>query len=131
MRQKLSVLRACRRVLRPGGRIAFLTIEPTLGLDPPTRRRAHRLGPAAVAVPTSYPSLLRSAGFVDIDRVDLTDEYHSTQLRWIDATERNASAIREAMGTELYEERLANRFLTLHAIEEGLLSRHRYTATRA
>ena len=48
------------------------------------------MGPSAVALPTSYPSLLRTAGFVNIETTDLTAEFGPTLQRWIDATERNA-----------------------------------------
>ena len=130
MRQKLSVLRACRRVLRPGGRIAFLTIEPTPGLNGTDRRRAHRLGPVAVAVPTSYPSLLGTAGFENVEATDLTGEYLATQRLWIHATDRRATEIREIMGADLFDDRLRNRRRTLRAIEEGLLARVLYTAAR-
>lgn len=124
------MLRACRQVLRPGGRLAFLTIQPTPGLESSRRRRAHHLGPSAVALPTSYQSLLRTAGFSDIAATDLTAEYASTQRRWIAATERNATAIREMVGDDAYEERSESRHQTLQAIGDGLLSRFMYTAVR-
>ena len=43
------MLRACRRILRPGGRTAFFTIHPATGLTATQRRRASRDGPIAVA----------------------------------------------------------------------------------
>ena len=124
------MLRACRRVLRPGGRTAFHTIQPTPGLTPYRRSKAHAAGPVAVAVPTSYESLLRTAGFVDVTATDLTAEYRATQQRWIDATHRREGDLRRAMGDELFDERATNRSQTLAAIDDGLLSRFLYTATR-
>ena len=128
MRRKLSVLRACRRTLRPGGRLAFLTILPAPGLASNARRRANRLGPVAVAVRTSYPNLLRSAGFSDVRDDDLTEDYRSTLLRWIAATNRREADIRAATGDDLYDERAENRQRTLEAIDAGLLQRRLYTA---
>ena len=117
-------------MLRPGGRIAFHTIQPTPDLGVARRRRAHAAGPIAVALPTNYESLLRSAGFRQIAATDLTADYRSTQQRWIDATGRREPELRRAMGDELYDERADTRTQTLAAIDDGLLSRFQYTATR-
>ncbi len=81
-------------------------------------------------MPTSYRSLLRSAGFVGVTTTDLTDEYGATQQRWIDATERYEEAIRAAVGDETFDERMASRHSTRRAIDSGLLSRFLYTAVR-
>ena len=130
MRQKLSVLRACRQVLRPGGRLAFLSIQPSPGLAPDERRKANKLGPTAVAVPTSYPSLLVTAGFDDAVATDVTAEYRATQQRWIDATERQRPGIVAAIGEPEYADRVLRRRGTLDAIDAGLLARFLYTARR-
>ena len=124
------MLRACRRILRPGGRLAFLTIEPTPGLTSAERRRAHRLGPPGVSVPTSYPSLLRSAGFVDVVATDLTDDYRGTLQRWIDASDRHEAELRRVVGDHAYADRERTRNRTVEAIAGGYLSRFGYTATR-
>ncbi len=84
----------------------------------------------AVALRTSYPSLLHTAGFTDVTAVDLTDEYASTQRRWIAAFERHSLAIRRVIGEDEFDERIAVRHQTLRAIEDGVLSRFRYTAVR-
>jgi len=110
--------------------MAFLTILPAPGLSPARRRRANRLGPVAVALPTSYPSLLRSAGFVDVDEVDLTHEYEATQRRWIEAGERHEAGMRESMGDDLYDDRAETRHRTAAAIDAGLLRRRLYSAVR-
>jgi hypothetical protein len=88
------------------------------------------MGPSAVALPTSYPSLLRTAGFVDIETTDLTAEFGPTLQRWTDATERNEAAVRAGVGDQTYDERAATRAQSLAALDEGLLSRFQYTATR-
>ena len=110
--------------------MVFSTIQPTPGLEASRRRTANRLGPPAVAVPTSYESLLRSAGFVDVVVTDLTADYRATQRRWMDATERRELAMRGVMGDQMYDERLATRRETLQAIDDGLLTRFLYTAVR-
>jgi hypothetical protein len=124
------VLRASRRVLRPGGRLAFHTIELPPGLTSAKRRRASSIGPPAVAVRTTYMSLLRSAGFIEVDAADQTAEYLATQHRWLAATLRHEEGLRSALGSDAVEEGIGRRRRTVNAIEEGLLLRTLYTATR-
>lgn len=124
------MLRECRRVLRSGGRLAFHTIQPGAGLTKAQRRRAHAAGPIAVAVPTSYSSLLRTAGFTEIEAVDITADYRATLHRWISATERREPEVRLAMGDEAFDERMSYRRDAANAIDEGLLKRFQYTGTR-
>jgi hypothetical protein len=124
------VLRASRRSLRRGGRLAFHTIELPAVLSPADRRRAISIGPPAVAVRTTYAGLLRSAGFGEIDRVDLTDAYLATQHRWLAATLRHEEGLRRALGDDTVEEGIERRRSTIDAIDAGLLLRTLYSATR-
>ena len=87
------MLRALKRLLRPGGRIALTTIYVTPGLPPAARRRAQRSGPRAVASRADQPKLLASAGFVDIDEVDLTPEFAATGQAWIDQWDEHADEL--------------------------------------
>jgi hypothetical protein len=81
-------------------------------------------------VPTSYPSLLRTAGFTDIVATDVTGAYRATQQRWIDTYERHADALRDVVGHETFNDRAVSRRQTLEALDDGILSRFRYTAVR-
>ena len=83
-----------------------------------------------MTVRTTYPGLLRSAGFVEIDEVDLTAEYLVTQRRWLAATLRHDDGLRAALGDDAVREGIERRRRTIDAIEEGLLLRTLYTATR-
>jgi hypothetical protein len=116
--------------MRPGSRMVFHTIQATPGLSPLNRRQANRYGPPATGVRTSYRSLLNTAGFVDVEARDETEEYWATQLRWIDAAERYELPMRAAIGDEPYHDRHLKRRATSRAIEGGLLARYRYSATR-
>ena len=117
-------------MLRPRGRLAFLAIQPHPDLSSADRRRAHRVGPPHVAVRTSYAAMLATAGFVDITATDITAEYRTTQQRWLAAIARRDAAIRSIVGDDDFDERDRRRRATLAAIEVGLLTRYRFTATR-
>ena len=110
--------------------MAFHTIELPPELSGPRRRRATSIGPPAVMVRTTYPSLLRSAGCIEIGTVDLTAEYLATQRRWLAATLRHEESLRAALGDDAVEEGIRRRRRTIDAIEAGLLLRSLYTATR-
>ncbi len=110
--------------------MAFLTIEPDADLTPPQRRKAGRIGPPGVLVPTSYPSLLRSAGFVGTDVVDVTAEYRTTQQAKIDEMERHRDDLVELAGVEEFTESRRNRRRTIEAIDAGLLRRRLYVSHR-
>ena len=127
---KLSVLRACRRLLRPGGRIAFTTIFVTPGLDPQQQRDALRAGPTHVAARRPYPELVAQAGFVGATEVDLTTEYERTQRDWYEAAEQRADELRALMSDAQFADAQADRRLALDAIGAGLLRRSLFMATR-
>jgi cyclopropane fatty-acyl-phospholipid synthase-like methyltransferase len=127
---KLSVLRACRQLLRPGGRLAFTTIHAAPGLDDRQRRRAHRAGPVGVATRADYPTLLARAGFADIVQLDVTPDYAVTQRAWYEANERRAEVIRRLTSDAEFAQAQADRRLTADAIAAGLLRRSLFAAIR-
>ena len=79
---------------------------------------------------TTYPSLLHSAGFIEIGAVDVTAEYLATQRRWLAATLRHEEDLCAVLGDVAVREGIEHRRRSLDAIEKGLLSRTRYTAIR-
>jgi cyclopropane fatty-acyl-phospholipid synthase-like methyltransferase len=127
---KLSVLRACRHLLRPGGRLAFTTIHPAPGLDARQRRRAHRAGPVDIATRADYPTLIARAGFAGIVQVDVSRDYATTQRAWYEANERHAEAIRRLTSDAEFAQSQADRRLTADAIAAGILRRSLFTAVR-
>lgn len=66
---------------------------------------------------------MRAAGFVDVERVDLTAEYRVTHRAWVEAWEQAPAAFVALHGAEAYQETLDERRETLVAIEDGLLRR--------
>jgi hypothetical protein len=123
------VLRAARRVLRPGGRLGFTTIHIPPGLPPRSRRRAAQAGPPAVAATRDYPALLRAAGFHDIVEVDLTADYLTTARAWHRHTLSYQTELAALRPGEIAE-RLARRRTAIAAIEAGLLRRSLFLAHR-
>ena len=124
------MLRALNRLLRRGRRIALTTIYGTPGLPPAARRRAHRSGPRAVASRADQPKLLASAGFVDIEAVDLTPEFAATGQAWVDQWDEHAEELTQLEGRRAFAERQRGRRMQLRAIEDGLLRRGLFTARR-
>jgi hypothetical protein len=116
-------------VLRPGGRIAYTTIFVAPDLSPAQRRRAQRSGPRAIASRSDQQQLLASAGFVDIQMIDLTAEFAATARAWLDASEANAAELSAFDSPGAFEERQRERHVQLRAINDGLLRRGLFSAT--
>jgi hypothetical protein len=110
--------------------MAFTTIHVTRGLDQAARRRAGRSGPRAVATRSTYPRLLRAAGFVDVDEHDVTAAFIDTARAWIDLREDHAADLAPLEPPGSFAERQRNNRTQLAAIEEGLLRRALISATR-
>jgi len=131
VRAKLSVLRACRRLLRPGGRIAFYTIFIAPGVSEADRRRILALGdPPWLASPAGQSELLRSAGFIEVEETDVTDEYLLTARGWYEGRERYAVELRQLDGEAEFGQNQAWRKRRLPAIEAGLLRRSLFVARK-
>ncbi len=125
------MLRACRRLLRPGGRIAFCTIFISPGLSEPDYRRAARAGPTAVTSRRrEQAELLRLAGFVQIRETDLTADFLRTARAWYQARQRYAAPLIESEGEASFKERQDDSLAQLRGIEAGLLRRSLFVAQR-
>jgi hypothetical protein len=108
--------------------MAFFTIHPEAGLSAAAIERAVAAGPPQIGAGDDHPALLASAGFADIEAVDVTPAYHETQRAWHDRWSDRKEDVVAMLGEELYDERQAERRSTLTAIEEGLLRRTLYLA---
>jgi hypothetical protein len=124
------VLRACRRILRPFGRIAFFTIHPATGLTSAQRRRASRDGPIAVATARTHRQLLEAAGFTQVTETDCTAEFAATTRGWLNHWEANRDDLNALLGDHVVAERQAERRAQLRAIEDGILARSLFSACR-
>ena len=125
------MLRACRRLLRPGGSLAFYTIFIPPGLSEAAYRRARALGPSGVASRRRAPQeLLRSAGFVRISETKLAAEFLRIARAWLEARERHAAELRQSDGESQFEQKQAEDRREVEAIEAGLLRRSLFVAER-
>jgi hypothetical protein len=124
------VLRACAKVLRPGGRTAFFTIHPAPGLTVSERRRVSRHGPPAVASRRSHRELLEAAGFDEITETDCSDEFVTVTQGWIDQWDLHRSAMEAIWGADVVKERQRRRRGYLRTVRSGLMRRSLLTARR-
>ncbi len=108
----------------------FTTIVQAPGLASTQRRQVAQVGPPEVLVRTSYPSLLESAGFVEVIAVDVTRAYRSTLAGWFYETERRADEVVAVVGVDEYKDRQRRRAAALAAVDAGMLERWRYLARR-
>jgi len=126
------VLRACNRLLRPAGRIAFYTIFIPSGLSPAQYRRAARAGPSAVASRNrEQPELLRSAGFAGVRETDVTEDFLRATLTYHRLRARYAGQLAGTEGEATFHDRQRDYRLQADAIEAGLLRRSLFVAERA
>ena len=122
------MLRACSRVLRPGGTIAFFAVVIPEDVTDEVTAAVDEGLPGFAASESSYPEMLAAAGFTAITEVDVTEAYRITSARWQDVSLALGDALKAALGAELFEEKRENRARSLEAIRAGALGRRFYTA---
>lgn len=130
VRPKVTVLRECFRLLRPGGRSAFYTIHIASLLNDSQRRRASKVGPAFVSSSRPYREMLEALGFTDVREVDCTEAFAKVARAWIEQCDLHHAELGAAIGESALEERQADERAQLRAIEDGLLLRSLFTARR-
>jgi len=125
------VLRATRQLLRPGGKTGFYTILPVDDLSGADYLRAIRCGPRAVSTRRrSHEEILRAAGFVHVRSLDVTAEWRQTTEQFIAELDRLAAPLADIMGRDDLQDRQRSLRRSLEAIEEHLLERKLFTASR-
>lgn len=73
---------------------------------------------------------MRSAGFVDIDETDYTEQYHETLRGWRDHSAERSEELIALWGHRLFTERQADRRAAIEAVESGWQRRILISATR-
>jgi len=110
--------------------VAYLVIEASPRLGARARRKVAVVGPPAVLSRSDYESMMRTAGFTDIEAVDLTDEYQVTLLDWHDRYLEREAEVVEAIGREAFDEKVEVGEAAAEAIGSGLLRRRLYVGQR-
>ncbi len=124
------MLRECYRVVKPAGHIAGYVIHTPAGLSAADERRARELGPDHVTCATLPEDLTREAGFSDVVREDVTDQFKATVEAMLRAARRWAPELRAEQGDDQYEAGCERGEAKLIGIREGLLLRSLVTAIK-
>lgn len=128
LKEKLSVLRECRRVLGASGKMVFTVISIAPNLSPADHVRAAACGPPYVETSLPYAAMLRQASWEITEHTDLSAEYRDSVRRLLREEETHADELRALLGDTEYSERLTRRRRNLGAIEAGLIQREMFTA---
>lgn len=83
-----------------------------------------------MATASEYRSLLRSAGFIEIEVVDVTAAYLDTARAWLRHGQHFAAELTALEPPGAFADRLTHRRWGIAAIEASLLRRSLFVATR-
>ena len=110
--------------------MAFVTIHLAPGLTSADRSRARGAGPRAVDTRGSHSSMLQRAGFeVAVER-DVTPDFLDTARAWLRESEALTDELAALEPAGGFDERQEDRRRMIVAIEDGLLVRTLFVATR-
>jgi len=70
------------------------------------------------------------AGFVDIDLVDMSENYLTTLEGWVQTWKDDSASLIELFGADEYNDRMRKRQVDITAVREGLLKRHLVSGTK-
>ncbi len=131
MPAKLSVLRACRRVLKAEGRIAYYTIYAPPDLSAADYRRIMKFWPPAATRRGTPSEMLESAGFIDVRETDVAKQYRTTSRAWLEGRRSRFDQLAQAMGEDTLKGQIEEGESTLELIKDGLVRRSLLTGRRA
>lgn len=117
------MLRECRRVLKPGGRLGVLVIEAAPGLTAEQCETAVDLGPSSVLAEAPLDVMVRQVGLHVSQAVDVTDDFARTVQVVTEALEAEEAGLRSAEGAEAYEIEVEKKRRMAQGIAQGVLKR--------
>jgi len=104
--------------------MSFLVIVAADGLSAEETRRVKDVGPEHITPGDGYGGLLEDAGFMDLDIVDVTEDYLAAQAAWIGEWKAERSDFEQLLGVKEYAERHARDQGALAAGRAGLMRRY-------
>jgi ubiquinone/menaquinone biosynthesis C-methylase UbiE len=131
LKQKRSVLAACRRVIRRHGRMVFTVISVAPGLSAEQYPRAVTNGPEFIETDTDYPTLLAQTGWIVTGHEDITTTYADRVRRQLDADEAHEDKLVALIGASAFAERVAGWPAKLAALGDNILRRELFEAEPA
>jgi len=131
LKDKLGVLRECRRTIREDGRMAFTVIFVAAQLSGRDHADAVAAGPPFVEAEMDYESLLARSGWRLESQIDLTDAFHASMRRMVDAQDVYADQLMQLMGPFESTEWLSRTRSKVPAIARGLIRRAMFVAEPA
>jgi len=129
--QKRAVLAECRRVIRPGGRMAFSVIYVPAGLGAEDRRLAVESAPEFVESEADYPTLLAQTEWNIVDRRDFTAAFARSCAAklWLEQEQRDV--LLPLAGAAELDRRQTLMSRRIAALERGILKRELFLAAPA
>ncbi|MDX1527407.1 MAG: class I SAM-dependent methyltransferase [Gammaproteobacteria bacterium] len=126
---KGAVLRECRRVIRPGGKMAFSVIYIADGISSARGAAAIALGPPYIEAECGYPEMLAMHGWEATGRIDLSSEFAQSTERLVNEWTKNESRVKTLVGEQDFSEYLTRKINTLPLIHDGTIRRDLFSAT--
>ncbi len=128
LKSKLSVLEACRQVIRPGGKMVFTAILLSPDLTPSDTERAIAGGPPFIEMEGDYAGLLEKAGWRLMSVGDLSLEFLATARAVLREEEARFDELAPLHGLDDFTVRLNRHRAKISALKEGLIRREMYLA---
>lgn len=118
------MLSGCKRILRPGGRLAFTIVATVEG----TAAALSDGFDDFVTPGEAYRPLIVQAGFEAIEESDVTEQFGAMATKWLEVAADLEGDLRSVLGDDVFEGKLQSRLETRDAIEAGELRRLLFTA---
>jgi ubiquinone/menaquinone biosynthesis C-methylase UbiE len=128
---KLEVLKACREVVNPDGRMVFTVILTTPSLADADYLKAIECGPSFIAAENSYPDLLKAAGWKLVEQIDLSTEFLETLRVMRDNELHHADDLENLLGKEETLRRLTRNNEYIYGLEHNLIKRELFQVVPA
>ncbi len=125
---KREVLNECRRVIRPGGNMAFSVISIAPDLSAADHARAVASGPPYVEAECGYPEMLAETRWHVSEQITASGDYEETGRRYIREVEARADEMIALLGEAEFDELIVRRNRNVDAVAEGIVRRDLFVA---